>query len=118
MSIEGSAANEVVGNGAAGKLVMLADTRPLDPPEKISDYSSHAILWDAIRDEILDNPFILNDVAEYLDNRRQQLQIPEENFDRLLFVESLIVPAFAQGICRLLMKLKLPLFCAARGGIS
>jgi hypothetical protein len=89
-------------------LAMIADTRSLKAPPRIVDLSSQHLLWDAMAAEIAENPFVVTpDADKYLRGRQRELQIPDEGFDRDLFVERLLTPAFGQGIARLLRREKL-----------
>lgn len=96
-------------------LLMLCDTRPLDPPEKLREYSSHSLLWEAIADEIGRDPFAVSDVRRYLDDRRRGMQIDDGNFNASLFINHLILPAYAQSICRILLEAGLAVQCWGRG---
>jgi len=96
-------------------LLMLCDTRPLDPPEKLREYSSHSLLWEAISDEIRRDPFVVSDVRQYLDDRRRGMQIDDGNFNASLFINHLILPAYAQSICRILLEAGLTVKCWGRG---
>jgi len=96
-------------------LLMLCDTRPLDPPEKLREYSSHSLLWEAITDEIRRDPFVVSDVRQYLDDRRRGMQIDDGNFNASLFINHLILPAYARSICRILLEAGLTVKCWGRG---
>ena len=96
-------------------LLMLCDTRPLDPPEKLREYSSHSLLWEAISDEIRRDPFVVSDVRQYLDDRRRGMQIDDSNFNAALFINHLILPAYAQSICRILLGVGVAVQCWGRG---
>ena len=96
-------------------LLMLSDTRPLDPPEKLREYSSHSLLWEAITDEIRRDPFVVSDARQYLDDRRRGMQIDDGNFNASLFINHLILPAYAQSICRMLLEAGLAIQCWGRG---
>ncbi len=96
-------------------LLLLCDTRPLDPPEKLREYSSHSLLWEAITDEIRRNPFVVADARRYLDDRRQGMQIDDGNFNTLGFINHLILPAYAQSICRILLEAGVAVQCWGRG---
>lgn len=99
----------------SSRLLMLCDTRPLDPPEKLREYSSHSLLWEAITDEIRRDPFVVSDVRQYLDDRRRGMQIDDGNFNASLFINHLILPAYAQSICRILLEAGLPVQCFGLG---
>lgn len=91
-------------------LALIADTHPLDIPKQIEAYSSQALLWETIRDELMDGPFLAVDhIEEYLDSRRARLQIGDDGFSAAIFTERLIVPAVQQGVARRLIKDGMPL---------
>jgi len=93
-----------------GHLALVADTMPLDAPEQVREYSSHRLLWEVIEHELIDSPFVLGrDFEAYLTARMQRMQVAEGGFNRGLFIERLIVPAYQQGIARLLLAEDLPL---------
>lgn len=92
-------------------LLMLCDTRPLDPPEKLREYSSHSLLWEAITDEIRRDPFVVSNAGQYLDDRRRGMQIDDGNLNASLFINHLILPAYAQSICRMLLEAGLAVQC-------
>jgi hypothetical protein len=91
-------------------LSLIADTAVLPTPKAQLNLSSHHLLWELIRDELLDNPTVLDgDVEHYLDQRRRRLHISSEGFDGALFLRRLVLPAYRQGIARWLRRLGLPL---------
>lgn len=89
----------------AAALGIICDTHPLDPPDRVSEYSSHRLLWEAIAKELAHNPLAIGDSPEdYLTSRMQQARVTDEGFDRAVFIHGLIAPAFAQGMARLLAR--------------
>jgi hypothetical protein len=91
-------------------LAIIADTQPLDPPARIVEYSSHRLLWEFIRDELLNDPFALGNSADaYLDARMRQLRIGDDGFDRHAFIDGIIFHARLQGLARLLIGERVPL---------
>jgi hypothetical protein len=89
---------------------IIADTRPLDPPTGVEEFSSHRLLWETIRLELHDNPFAIAAAPDrYLTDRLRRYSVSEEGLDRGLFREGLIVPAYTQGIARLLIRSQVPL---------
>jgi hypothetical protein len=97
-------------------LTLAADTVPLEAPAQVVDLSSQHLLWDAIAAEIAEDPFVVTPEAEkYLRRRQREMRIPEEGFNRELFVNLLITPAFQQSIARLLLKEKLPVRLIGQG---
>ena len=97
-------------------LAIIADTQVIEIPDSIADLSSHRLLWDHIEAELRDDPLALGeDVGGYLTQRSQLYEISADAVDRRRFVENLIVPAYQQGIARLLLKAKLPLRISGLG---
>jgi len=106
---------------AASPCAIFADTHNLDRPDDLNDYSSHGLLWDFIRDELLNDPFrVGGDLAAYLAQRMSRFAISADAVPRARFVDQLIVPAYQQGIARVLAAAKVPLkiFGAGWTGIS
>ena len=90
-------------------LAFIADTQLLQPPKRVEDYSSHKLLWEIIADELLHDPFAIGDDAEkYLGRKTARLQIADAGFDAGLFIERLIIPAYQQGLARLLVREAIP----------
>lgn len=94
---------------SAPSLAIIADTIDVREPPASVELSSHELLWDLISQEMRKDPFVLNgDVHQYLAGRMRRLGIEEQGFDRRLFLEGLIVPAYQQGLARLLLEAGLP----------
>ena len=91
------------------RALVLANVIPLSVPARVSEYSSHRLLWEFIENELLNDPFRLTDIEDYLSSRRDKFQIAAESFDSTSFIDRLIVPAFQQGIVRLLLQENIPL---------
>jgi hypothetical protein len=85
------------------KLGMICATRKIQIPASISDFSSHRLLWELIEEELAANPLAVEDVEAYLSNRASQLNIAMDALDRPRFAEELILPAYQQGLARLLI---------------
>lgn len=95
---------------AGAGLAIVADTCRLDPPERLAEFSSHLLLWERIRSDLARDPFLVgDDPAQFLNRMMRQFGIPGEAFDRRLFVDRLIVPAFQQGVARILLRENLPI---------
>jgi hypothetical protein len=91
-------------------LGVLADTRKIEIPQKVKDFSSQRLLWELIDDELSRDPLALTgDPQRYLDSRMARLNIRDEQFDRAMFFDHLIRPARQQALARLLLKNKIPL---------
>jgi hypothetical protein len=93
-----------------GELAIVADTSPLDPPERLKEFSSHLLLWERLRKDLAADPFRAGDDPEQLlDRTMRQLGVADEGLDRRLFVDRLIIPAYQQGLAAILLREKLPL---------
>lgn len=89
---------------ATNSLAMIVDTRAVDTPESLEQFSSHRLLWELIGGELAKDPFAMGeDVTGYLNSRMRKLEIGQEQFDRRAFVEDLMLPAYAQGVARFLV---------------
>ena len=105
------AAAGVVNGPTAGSefIVVITDTAPPDPPEKLAEFSSHVLLWERIRADLERDPFgAARDAAAYLDRAIRATGMDAERLDRRLFTESLIVPAYQQGLARVLLRERVP----------
>lgn len=103
-------------SNASATLTLLADTQPIEPPEQVTDYSSQLLLWEMIQAELTNDPFLVGDNAHaYLADRIAKRQIAEQGFDRSLFVQRLIVPAYQQGLARVLIASGLPVQIFGKG---
>jgi hypothetical protein len=95
---------------AADGVALIADTTPIEPPARLDDFSSHAMLWETIRREIAERPEAVGaDAGEYLERQIRTYGVAEEGLDRSLFIDRLIRPAFAQALARSLIRSGLPL---------
>ena len=92
-------------NPAPGEQIsLIADSVTLDLPRQVSEFSSHQLLWELIQSELPRDPFAIGAGAdEYLTQRMARLRIAPEGFDKALFMERLIVPAYQQGLARVLI---------------
>ncbi|HSZ57977.1 MAG TPA: hypothetical protein VK797_20095 [Tepidisphaeraceae bacterium] len=96
-----------------GFIAMIADTRPLEAPKHVTEYSSHILLWELIQNELSADPFLISSVVpqaadQYLESRIAQLRVAEESLNKAFFLEHLVVPAYQQGLARLLIEHRLP----------
>jgi hypothetical protein len=90
-------------------LAIVADTLSLETPEDLNDFSSHRVLWDTLRQEIANNPFIVgSDPQNYLLSRLKSVGFATDTFPMVRFLSQLIYPAIAQAIAKLLIDAKLP----------
>jgi len=97
-------------------LSLICDVVSLDIPDDKLPYSSHAVLWEHLARDLVDNPFaLLAGPGPYLTARMADLQIAENGFDRRLFFERLLWPGYAQGIARCVIRAGLPIRLYGRG---
>lgn len=97
-------------------LAIITDTRTVQVPKSVTEYSSHRLLWEAIHEELLENPFALGASLEaFLAERQHRAQVGDDGLDRGLFFDALIVPAYQLGIARAILREKLPLRCFGTG---
>jgi hypothetical protein len=90
--------------GREAFVALIADTVSLDAPPKLDDFSSHRLLWNTIRDELLHDPLAAGTDAEaYLASRQRKFDVLDESLDRRLFIYGLIEPAITQAIVRRLI---------------
>jgi hypothetical protein len=91
-------------------LAIVADTIPVAAPERLAEYSSHRLLWDHLAAELETNPFAVGDSpAQFLERRMTRHGVRPDGFDAALFLERLILPAYAQSIARTLLTGGVPL---------
>jgi len=95
--------------GFKPELALICDTRRIEIPSTVKGYSSHRLLWDLIEEELHTDPLAVEKVDEYLTDRAGQLNIAVDALDRPSFIDGLIVPAYQQGLARLLIAEKLPI---------
>jgi hypothetical protein len=94
---------------SGSSLALIADTSSLDTPIATLEHSSHHVLWELIRGDLTD-PFALGpDVNSFINCRMVKLGISEEGFDRALFITKLVIPAYQQGLAKLLLDAGIPL---------
>jgi hypothetical protein len=99
-----------------GPLLILADVPPLDPPKEIVEMSSHRLLWEAIADELVRDPFAVGRSAlDYMHARMKRLTIDAKQLDQRRFIDQLIAPAYARGLAEILRRNNVPLRLAGAG---
>ena len=102
---------EPVAEAAGGPVTLIVNTRPIrtDIDDQTFEFSSHMVLWELIASELTANPLLVaGDAGSYLASRMQRLSISSEGFDRGLFLEQLVYPAYHQGLVRLLTRAGIP----------
>ncbi len=86
-------------------LGLLTDTRTIEIPQKVKDFSSQQLLWEFIEDELTRDPLALGDDPDrYLNSRMARFNIRDEKFERGLFFDRLIAPAYKRGLTPFLLK--------------
>ncbi len=104
--------------GAAGMgapLVLIANTQVIET-EPAMELSSHRLLWQSIAAELAKDPFALgDDPARYLKQWRARMNIKEEEFDAARFFSGMILPAYQQGMARMLIEAGLPVHLYGEG---
>lgn len=108
---------EVPTSAAAGarSLAIIADLPPIEPPARVAEYSSQALLWEGIAQELEANPFALLHPDAFLDERMRQCQIEAGGLDRSLFIQGLIIPAYQRGLAGVIRRRGIPLRCHGAG---
>jgi len=97
-------------------LALISDTNSLEVPTTKLNFSSHHVLWEMIRNELLARPFSLGgDINAFIDQRRKKLGISDEGFNRDLFIGRLVLPCFTQAIARRLADAGMPLRIYGKG---
>jgi hypothetical protein len=97
-------------------VAIVTDTRPIEIPQHVKDFSSQLLLWELIENELTRDPLTLgSDPDRYLDSRMARMKISPEGFDRPMFFEKLITPTFKLALARLLLKQNIPLRLIGRG---
>ena len=97
------------------ELGLICDTRKIQVPASVANFSSHRLLWELIDEELAANPLAVEDVDAYLVNRAGQLNIAVDVLDRRRFIDELILPAYQQGLARLLIAANLPIRLWGKG---
>lgn len=101
---------------ADSHLVLLADAIDLKPPPAVCELSSQRLLWEQIARELTQDPFRLgHDPLRYLHQRLRTFNIAKESLNAPFFINELLIPAYQQGIVRLLLRSQFPLRLYGRG---
>jgi hypothetical protein len=86
-------------------LGLLTDTRTIEIPQMVRDFSSQQLLWEFIEDELTRDPLALGDDPDrYLNSRMARFNIRDEKFERGIFFDRLIAPAYKRGLTLFLLK--------------
>ncbi len=104
------------GHRSQAAFAIIINTHPLDPPSDLIEFSSHRVLWELIAADLHDDPFALTgDIDAFLTRRMRKLDIVAEAFPAQRFVNELILPAYQQGLARILIRAKIPLATFGKG---
>jgi hypothetical protein len=107
---------EGVGPAGAAGLTIIANVPSLEPPRQVVEFSSHRLLWELIRDELLRDPFALaGPVPDYLSTRAARVGVAADTLDRRRFIDDLIAPAYARGLAAALVASGLPVHVFGTG---
>lgn len=99
-----------------GFVGLLSDVCAIEIPQRVKDFSSQMLLWEMIEEELSNRPWSLGDNPQrYLQARMKRFNIADEGFDRALFFERLIAPAYKMGLARFLMRGGIRLAAFGRG---
>lgn len=112
------AAPDTNADAGSSLAAVVCDTHSVEPDERIADFSSHQLLWDAIAEELRRDPFALvraGDADRFLDTHLRRAGVAAEGLDRRAFVDRLIVPAYAQAVALTLARAGVPLRLYGRG---
>jgi hypothetical protein len=91
------------------ELSFICDTQKIEIPATVKSYSSHRLLWELIEEELYTDPLAVEKIDTYLTDRAGQLNISLEVLDTRSFIERLIIPAYQQGLARMLIAERIPL---------
>jgi hypothetical protein len=90
-------------------LAIIADTCAIDPPDAVTEYSSHTLLWEKIQHTISRDPFAVPDhPAEWVRKLAKTAGIDLRATDLPLFVHRLVLPAYAQAVADMLISAGVP----------
>jgi len=82
-------------------IALLANTLPIQIPQKFRDFSSQSLLWQYVEEELAKDPLALGrNPDQYLESRRQRFDIPDQMLDSATFLDRLIAPAYQQAMAR------------------
>jgi len=91
-------------------IAIIADTVTLDPPDRLDEFSSHVLLWNSLRQDLLADPSAAGaDGEQYLRDRVRRFGVDDAALDRRLFLQKLIWPATMQSLARRLIAEGVPL---------
>ena len=91
-------------------LALITDTWDLDVPESVTEFSSHGLLWEKLRERVLCDPFAVPaDVDGWVREAARGEGIVAETLDVPTFVNRLVAPALAQGLTDALLGAGVPL---------
>jgi hypothetical protein len=90
-------------------LAIIADTCAVEPPEAVTEFSSHTLLWEKIQRIISSDPIsVPDDPSAWVRELASGHGIDLRALDVPLFVNRLVLPAYAQAIADMLVAAGLP----------
>lgn len=96
-------------NNGGTYLAIIADTMAVAVEPDDFDLSSHSLLWETIRQQLVKDPFDLSEEpAQYLAHWLARCNVSTNGLDQARFIEKLIIPTYQQSIARLLLINRLP----------
>jgi hypothetical protein len=91
-------------------LALIADTTPVEVAPETFELSSHSLLWESIRQQLLENPLDLDeDPGRYLLRWMKRCDVSPDGLDQAMFIDRLIVPTYQQSLARLLERSRIPI---------
>jgi hypothetical protein len=97
-------------------LALVADTCGLNAPESLAEFSSHGLLWDTLREQVLRDPFgVPASVEPWIRAAARRNGIAAETLHLQTFVSQLVIPAYVQGLASVLIAAGVPLMLHGAG---
>jgi hypothetical protein len=97
-------------------LAMISDTASVVAEPDHFELSSHALLWETIRQQLSKNPFDLReDPGQYLMRWLERCKVARDGLDAKAFIEELIIPTYQQSIVKLLVQDGVAIRCFGAG---
>jgi hypothetical protein len=91
-------------------LALIANTMAVTIEPDHFELSSHALLWETIRRQLLDDPFEMQtEPGQYLGHLLQRCNVSPDGLDQTAFIEQLIVPTYQQSVAKILLRSACPL---------
>jgi hypothetical protein len=91
-------------------LALIANTTAVAIEPDHFELSSHALLWETIRRQLLDDPFEMQtEPGQYLARVLQQYNVSPDGLDQAAFIDQLIIPTYLQSVAKILLRSGCPL---------